>query len=94
VYEEDGAYYLWDYGGLDHRKRLVVLNWAGISAGPTMPARQWYVFFRYKNLSAVYRIMVFILDKILLLFEKPKNALVSNKFANTSYHKVKRSIGY
>lgn len=49
VYKQDGAYYLWNYGGLDHKKQVVLLHWAGISESPGMPKRKLFARYRYSR---------------------------------------------
>ncbi|WP_233993787.1 hypothetical protein, partial [Salinibacter altiplanensis] len=56
VYERDGGYYLWNYGGLDHKKCLVLLHWAGISEGPTMPEGSYFYEFLLKRRTATGKV--------------------------------------
>ncbi|UOM36759.1 hypothetical protein [Acuticoccus sp. I52.16.1] len=35
--DEEGVWRLWDHGGNDHRKRLLLMHWAGYQAGDLLP---------------------------------------------------------
>lgn len=37
IYKKDNAFYLWDYGGLDHKKKVLLLHWAGFSWEDNVP---------------------------------------------------------
>lgn len=37
VYKKQNHFYLWDYGGLDHKKKLLLLHWAGFQWEDNLP---------------------------------------------------------
>lgn len=37
VYQKQQNYYLWDYGGLDHKKKILLLHWAGYHWNDHLP---------------------------------------------------------
>ncbi len=86
VYEQDQRYYLWNYGGLDHKKQLFLLHWAGISEGPTMPERKWFLRFRYDRASLLRRVR----EKGRTVFQYPIlktwRLLRSQRHLNQLYH--------
>ncbi len=90
VYEEDGDYYLWNYGGLDHKKRLALLHWAGISEGPTMPERKWFLRFRYDRSSLLRRVGARVRTLVRYSFLRSWEALRSQRHLNQSYHAIFR----
>lgn len=54
VYECEGVYRRWYHGGLDHKKRVVLLHWAGIKIGPAMGERSLFVTFWLATDSLLY----------------------------------------
>ena len=86
VYKQDGAYYLWSYGGLDHKKRLVLLHWAGISERPTMPGRKWFMRFRYDRASIFRRARAKASTFIQYPFLKVRESLRAQRHLNQLYH--------
>lgn len=49
VYKEKGKYYLWDYGGLDHKRQFFLLHWAGYSLNAFMPNHSLFIQFRWMD---------------------------------------------
>jgi hypothetical protein len=43
-----GSWRLWDHGGLDHKKRMILLHWAGISRKRGLPHTA--IFHRYRTM--------------------------------------------
>jgi len=37
IYQKDDAYYWWDYGGLEHKKKVILLHWAGYRWNGALP---------------------------------------------------------
>jgi len=37
IYKNKGEYFLWDFGGLDHKKKLILLHWAGYKWTDALP---------------------------------------------------------
>lgn len=44
--DEEGVWRKWDFGGLQHRKRMMFLHWAGIHLTPSMP--QFHIHRRFR----------------------------------------------
>jgi hypothetical protein len=51
IYQENGKYYLWDYGGLDHKKQVVLVHWAGYHLIAPMPHSHIFNKFFLRNYS-------------------------------------------
>jgi len=88
VYEQDGSYYLWNYGGLNHKKRLFLLHWAGISENSSMPERSWFVRFRYNRSSSWRYMQARTRDFSVYPFQRGGEILKSQRHANQLYHLV------
>jgi hypothetical protein len=88
VYENEGCYYLWNHGGLNHKKRLPLLHWAGISEGPTMPERSWFLQYRYGRNGIAPRIAVWLKDVMKYPCTKAWEGVRSQRHINQLYHSV------
>jgi hypothetical protein len=86
IYQENGKYYLWDYGGLDHKKQVILIHWAGY---------QWNDFFSQKFLFISFfvnrqiKLSTFFVCMSLLSVALPQfllKTLVSQRKINTIYH--------
>ncbi len=88
VYEQDGAYYLWSYGKLNHKKRLVLLHWAGISEGPTMPERKWFSRWRYARSTTFHQLSSWMVNMIGYPVAVARDRVKSQRNINQYYHKL------
>ena len=88
VYQEKDEFYRWDYGGLDHKKRVVLLHWAGIELGSAMPERTWYIKFRDGASSTLSYVGARMGDYIAAPFIKMLNAARSQQQLNKFYHYI------
>lgn len=77
VYKENDKYYLWDYGGLDHKKQLILMHWAGIPLHRFMPQSHIFGEF-YPNSLPLMKSMKYT------LMQKIKR----NRLVNSLYHQV------
>lgn len=69
---------MWHYGGLDHKKQLVLLHWAGYPLKPWVP--HYFLLKRYGVVSKWSGVWTGVLQKI---FQKIK----SNRLINTIWHR-------
>ena len=91
IYQENGKYYLWDHGGLDHKKQLALIHWAGY---------RWVDFFPHKFLLLSFSknrmyLIVFLTYVILFLFSLPSRLLkklVSQRNVNQLYHSLRAKL--
>ena len=88
VYKQDGSYYLWNYGGLNHSERIVLLHWAGIPKASTMPERSLFVRFRYSRSSFLHYLRVRTQDFSGYPFRRGWEVLKSQRHVNQLYHSV------
>ncbi len=58
VYKKENDYYLWDYGGLDHKKRVIYLHWAGYHWNDLIPQRHILNYFKAPALSVRFKRVV------------------------------------
>lgn len=87
VYKNDNKYYCWDYGGLDHNKRVVLIHWAGFRLRNSIPCRslfrKFYSLNRSLELQVVYELSKFptqIVNNFIMLIK-------SNRIINSRYHR-------
>lgn len=62
--DRSGIWRVWDHGGLDHLKQLLILHWAGIRDTPTMPHRAIYRKFRDQTVSSTERLLNISIDSL------------------------------
>lgn len=41
LYKQHNKFYWWDYGGLEHKKEVVLLHWAGFGWNDDLPQKKW-----------------------------------------------------
>ncbi len=90
IYQQHGKYYLWDHGGLDHKKQLVLLHWAGYRLNSSLPRRGVLYQFLLQEGSSLKLISHLILSCLLGSFKQPLRLLRENKAFNTFYHEIKK----
>ncbi|MFM5900187.1 MAG: hypothetical protein ACKO9R_02805 [Dolichospermum sp.] len=90
IYQKNGKYYLWDYGGLDHKKQIILLHWAGYSLNKPIPNK--LLLYRYLFMKTEIN-LVFSFIKTLWnhTIKIPLVILISNRVINTLYHRIKSS---
>lgn len=86
--DEQGDYRLWDHGGLDHKKRLILYHWAGIPLGAGMKGRWLFRYYRYLRSTSWERMLINIKDIIILPFAKSISVIRRNRLINQIYHQI------
>ncbi len=89
IYQSGGEYRLWDYGGLDHQKQVVLLHWAGYKLSATMPHRNLFDRYFLQNRSIGSALMMHGKIAVGFLLESCVNILRTNKTINRCYHHLK-----
>ncbi|WP_414576674.1 hypothetical protein [Anabaena sp. CCY 9402-a] len=92
IYWQEGKYYLWDYGGLDHKKQVILLHWAGISFNSIMPRRSLFKKYRFLKSSLIYKNLYNTRHRLLPAIIILKEALRRNRIINTYYHQIKNQF--
>ncbi|MUL37295.1 hypothetical protein [Gloeocapsopsis dulcis] len=92
IYQQDGKYYLWDYGGLDHKKQLFLLHWAGHPLNIFMPHRSVFCNFFFRNEPISQYLITYLYAVFEYLVNNPIEVMRKNRHINTLYHLVKRTI--
>ncbi|MBL1200346.1 MAG: hypothetical protein FWK04_14920 [Nostoc sp. GBBB01] len=89
IYQKDGKYYLWDFGGLDHKKQIILLHWAGYKLNVLMPNK--YLFYKYllMNKSIFDWLFLYCNDLLSYIIQGFIYTLRKQRFLNTLYHKIK-----
>jgi hypothetical protein len=86
VYSENGKYYLWDHGGLDHKKQFLLLHWAGYSLNALIPHKAIFNQFFTPSSSFLFPSPHPIRDRLERLLKSPIATLRHNRHFNTFYH--------
>lgn len=81
--DEKGVWRWWDFGGLEHKKRLLLLHWAGFSLASWIP--QHRMLRRFGVTSRISSLM-------LLSFQLPLHKLRSTRLINQLYHKLRDNL--
>ncbi|WP_310414071.1 hypothetical protein [Chamaesiphon sp. OTE_8_metabat_110] len=89
IYQSDGKYFLWDYGGLDQKKQVILIHWAGYKRDNFLPHQFILLSFAKPDISQSYLYLHYI---ALLIMKAPKmiiKNIVSLRLINNSYHLFK-----
>ena len=74
LYKEGKTVYWWDYGGLEHKKKVMLLHWAGYGWNDALPQEKWLN--RYSKPSFTTK----IIRKINLVKKKIKGSYKFRRF--------------
>jgi len=84
-YEDDqGIWRKWDFGGLQHRRQMLFLHWAGIRLHPAMPHFSLYRRFRKPRRGP----LVLLAESVAGLAGRLIYGVRSNRIVNTLYHRL------
>jgi len=89
IYQDQKSYHLWDHGGLDHKKQLLLLHWAGFPLNASMPR-----YFLFKNFYHHKESHLFYTFKTLIdLFKNLPLSVIrlikNNRLINEIYHQLR-----
>jgi hypothetical protein len=90
IYQQDGKYFLWDYGGYDHKKQVVLLHWAGYSLQSLKPHSQLYNYYFNQHHSLVDKTYLTLKKNITYIFKLLFKQIRTNRKINTLYHKIRQ----
>jgi hypothetical protein len=86
IYKDNGRYYLWDYGGLDHKKQLLIIHWAGCRLSARMPQKSLFNTFFAQSKAYPSKFTLQCKDWLEFLYKTPIESLVQNRHLNIFYH--------
>lgn len=87
IYRQNGRHYLWDHGGLSHRRRVVLIHWAGIGNQPTMPRRRLFLKYRDRRAPWLQKAKAKLIDSVRWPFYWCADHLRDNRWINQTYHR-------
>ncbi len=89
IYEIDRIYRLWDYGGLEHKKQVILVHWAGCKLSATMPHRNLFdrYFLQERDILRSLTMRMKVTSEYLI--QSCINIPRENKVINNFYHKFK-----
>ncbi|MBD2254508.1 hypothetical protein [Nostoc parmelioides] len=92
IYWENEKYYLWDYGGLDHKKQIFLLHWAGYKLNALMPHKQLFYKSFLMNKQIFSWLFIYLNFALDYLKHIPVQSLRRQRFFNTRYHKIAKIV--
>lgn len=96
IYRSKDKYYLWDYGGIDHKKQLILVHWAGYKWTDYFPRKLLLLsFVRTKNAPRKFyliQLLIHFYSLILSLNHLFWKILISRRNINLLYHSLKRGF--
>jgi len=90
IYQEDGKYFLWDYGGTDHKKQVILLHWAGYNLKSLKPHSQLYNYYFNLSHSLIDKIYFSLTVKLAHIFKFVFQKIRTNRTINTLYHQIRQ----
>lgn len=88
IYKHNDNWLVWDHGGLDHRKRLILLHWAGIKESPIMPHRKLFRAHRDACAPLRTRLLNVAQDKTSAPFLYAFDKCRRNRLLNVTYKQI------
>lgn len=89
VYCRRNKYYIWDYGGLSHKKQLFLMHWAGYKMAHAKPNNYLYLKYRLQKESLLLKLLMLSYKVLLELIANVLYQLKSNRYINEIYHKTR-----
>lgn len=89
IYRDDKTYRLWDYGGLDHKKQVFLVHWAGYKLTATMPHRKLFDKYLLQDASISTSLTIWTKNASQYPIQSCANILRENKTINDLYHQIK-----
>jgi hypothetical protein len=89
IYQSDGIYRLWDYGGQDHKKQVVLMHWAGNKLRSTMPNHHLFERYFSQEMSLLDKLISRTKNNCSYLFLSIVSGVRENQSINNFYHQLK-----
>jgi hypothetical protein len=86
IYQKGDKFYRWDYGGLDHKRQIILIHWAGYQWNDFFPEKLLLISFFAKQQN---HLSLFLTYVTLLSISLPKlflKSLISQRKINNFYH--------
>lgn len=90
IYQQHGKYYLWDYGGLDHKKQVILVHWAGYSLNQPIPRNG--LLYKYLLINKKNILLFFINALWNHTLKVPLATLRSQRIINMIFHSLKSGL--
>ena len=89
IYQSDGIYRLWDYGGQDHKKQVVLMHWAGYKLTATMPHHNLFDLYFLQDSSILNYFIIMVKNTSEYILQSCANYIRRNRTTNELYHHLK-----
>ncbi|MDZ8079518.1 MAG: hypothetical protein RMX35_10520 [Nostoc sp. DcaGUA01] len=86
IFQDNGKYFLWNYGSLDHKKQVILLHWAGYKLNSLMPNRNLFDKFYLKKQSFLKSCISYLYTTLDYLWRNTLESLRQNRSINSTYH--------
>jgi hypothetical protein len=90
VYRSGESYRLWDHGGLEHKKQVILLHWAGYKLSTMMPHRDLFDRYSLQDQSIWQRLIVRLENWAKSLLEVSISIPRRNRIMNNLYNQFKQ----
>ncbi|WP_375471066.1 hypothetical protein, partial [uncultured Nostoc sp.] len=91
IFENNGKYFLWSYGSLDHKKQVIILHWAGYKLNSLMPSRNLFDKFYLKRQPILKYYISYLYTILDYSWRNPWEILRKNRSINSTYHFFKKN---
>jgi hypothetical protein len=89
IYQAGESYRLWDYGGLEHKKQVILLHWAGYKLNAMMPHRNLFDRYFLQDRPSLQRSLDRAKTRAKYLLESCISIPRKNRIINSFYHQLK-----
>lgn len=86
AYQTQHGYFMWDYGGNDHKKQIILLHWAGLKLSPSIPMKTILFHYLLQKKSKVFISAFYISMFLQSLIYIPLEGIRRNRLFNSLYH--------
>jgi hypothetical protein len=89
IYKTEESYRLWDHGGLDHKKQVILLHWAGYKLSAMMPHRNLFDQYFLQERSNIAKIIIQLGNHAGNLLLMCISMTRKNRITNSLYNRFK-----
>ena len=89
IYQSDEVYRIWDYGGLDHKKQVILMHWAGYKLRSTMPNHNLFDRYFSQEMSLLDKLISSIKNISSYPLLSIASTIRENRKINNFYHRFR-----
>jgi len=88
LYKHKNSYFVWDYGGLNHKKQVILLHWAGYKLSASIPHIHTFYRYRLQKSSLIQFIIQYLNWFPKYILEYIWTLIRRNRYINNYYHYI------